>query len=47
LSLGYLFWALEKHKIEKIIIFCNTIAAKGAAKLGFLPGTREEKLLDS
>lgn len=47
LSLGYLFWALEKHKIEKIIIFCNTVAAKGAAKLGFLPGTREEKLLDS
>lgn len=47
LSMGYLFWALEKHKIDKIIIFCNTIAAKGAAKLGFYPGSREEKLLDS
>ena len=47
LSLGYLFWLLEKRKIEKIIIFCNTVAAKGAARLGFLPGTREEKLLDS
>ena len=47
LSMGYLFWALEKHKIDKIIIFCNTVAAKGAAKLGFYPGSREEKLLDS
>lgn len=47
LSLGCLFWMLEKHKIDKIIIFCNTVAARGAARLGFLPGTREEKLLDS
>lgn len=47
LSLGYLFSLLEKHKIEKIIVFCNTVAVKGAAKLGYLPGTREEKLLDS
>lgn len=47
LSLGFLFQQLEKHKIDKIIIFCNTIAVKGAARLGFLPGTREEKLLDS
>lgn len=47
LSLGCLFWLLERRKIEKIIIFCNTVAAKGAARLGFLPGTREEKLLDS
>jgi len=47
LSMGFLFWALEKHKIDKIIIFCNTVAVKGAAKLGYLPGSREEKLLDS
>ena len=47
LSLGCLFWLLERRKIDKIIIFCNTVAAKGAARLGFLPGTREEKLLDS
>ena len=26
---------------------CNTVAAKGAARLGFYPGTRDEKLLDS
>ena len=47
LSLGFLFSLLERHKIDKIIIFCNTVAVKGAAKLGYLPGTREEKLLDS
>ena len=47
LSLGFLFQQLERHKIEKIIIFCNTIAVRGAARLGFYPGSREEKLLDS
>lgn len=34
LALGYLFNQLEKGRIDKIIIFCNTVAAKGAAKLG-------------
>lgn len=47
LSLAYLYSELDKGNIEKIIIFCNTVAAKGAAKLGFYPGTRTEKLLDS
>ncbi len=47
LSLGYLFKLLEKHNIDKIIIFCNTIAAKHAARLGFYPGSKDEKLLDS
>ena len=47
LSVGYLFYLLEKGKIDKIIIFCNTIATKNSARLGFYPGTRDEKLLDS
>lgn len=47
LALGYLFEALEKNKISKIIIFCNTIATAGSAKLGYYPGSREDKLLDS
>ena len=47
LSLGFLFHKLEKNKIDKIIVFCNTVATKGSAKLGFLPGSRDEKLLDS
>ena len=47
LALAYLFNQLEKHKIDKIIVFCNTIAVKGAARLGFYPGDKNEKLLDS
>ena len=47
LSFGYLFYLLEKHEIEKIIIFCNTVATSGSAKLGYYPGSRDEKLLDS
>lgn len=47
LATGYLFSLLERGKIDKIIIFCNTIATKNAAKLGFYPGSKDEKLLDS
>ena len=47
LSLGYLMHLLENHKIDKIIVFCNTVATKDSAKLGYYPGSRDEKLLDS
>lgn len=47
IAMSYLFFLLEKHKIDKIIIFCNTVATKNSARLGFYPGTRDEKLLDS
>jgi predicted ribonuclease YlaK len=47
LGLSYLFSQLEKGKIDSIVIFCNTVAVRGAAKLGFYPGSRDEKLLDS
>lgn len=47
LCMSYLFSLLEHCKIDKIVIFCNTVATKDSAKLGFYPGTREEKLLDS
>lgn len=47
LSLAYLLHKLERNQIDKIIIFCNTVAAKNSAKLGYYPGTRDEKLLDS
>lgn len=46
-SLGYLMNEVEKNHLDKIIIFCNTVAAANSAKLGFYPGTRLEKLLDS
>ena len=47
LAIGYMMWLLEKHKIDRIIIFCNTIATANSAKLGYYPGTKDEKLLDS
>lgn len=47
LCMSYLFSLLEKGKIDKVIIFCNTVAVKNAAKLGFYPGDKNEKLLDS
>ena len=47
LALGYLIWLLEKRKIEKIVVFCNTVATVNSAKLGYYPGTKDEKLLDS
>ncbi len=47
LAIGYLFSLLEKEKIDKIVIFCNTVATAGSAKLGYYPGSRTEKLLDA
>ena len=46
-SLAYLFSRLENGKIDRIVIFCNPVAAKNAAKLGYYPGTTTEKLLSS
>lgn len=47
LAFGVMFSLLEQGKISKIIVFCNTVATKGSAKLGYYPGDRTEKLLDS
>lgn len=47
LSLAYLFSLLEKSKIDRIVVFCNPVVAKNAAKLGYYPGTMVEKLLSS
>lgn len=47
LGLGFLFDRLENGFIDKIVIFCNTVATAGSAKLGYYPGSRTEKLLDS
>lgn len=46
-ALGYLFSLLEKHKIDKIILFTNTQPTINTARLGFYPGTRDEKMLES
>lgn len=47
LALGYLFSLLENHKIQKIVVFCNTPKTANSVGLGFYPGSRNEKLLDS
>ena len=36
LALGYLFSKLEKGQINKIVIFCNTVATRNSAKLGLI-----------
>ncbi len=46
LAWGYMMQALERQIIDKIIIVCNPIATRGAAKLGFYPGDKNTKLLD-
>ena len=47
LGLTYLFSLLEKQEIDKIYILCNPVATKDAARLGFYPGEKDIKLLDS
>lgn len=47
ISLGYLMSRLESGDLDKVIVFCNTVATANSAKLGYLPGTKDEKLLDS
>ena len=47
LSMAFLLNQLQRNKIDKIIVFCNTVATKNSAKLGYYPGTKDEKLLDS
>lgn len=47
LAMAYLLHKLDRGELDKIIVFCNTVATKNSAKLGFYPGTRDEKLLDS
>lgn len=47
ISLAFLMQQLEQGQIDKIIIFCNPVAVRDAARLGFYAGSKIEKLLDS
>ena len=47
MAMAYLLHKLDRGELDKIIVFCNTVATKNSAKLVFYPGTRDEKLLDS
>jgi predicted ribonuclease YlaK len=47
LAIGYLLDLLEKHKIDQIVVFANPVSVSDACRLGFYPGTKDDKLLDS
>lgn len=47
LAIGYLLDLLEKHKIDQIVVFANPVQVSDSAKLGWYPGTKDDKLLDS
>lgn len=47
LAFAYAFQELEKGNLGKIIVFTNPFVSQGAVKLGFLPGTKTEKLLET
>lgn len=38
LSLGFLLQQLDRNVIDKIIIFCNTVATRDSARLGLIQG---------
>jgi PhoH-like ATPase len=47
IAINYAWNQIEKGKFDKIVIFSNPVNARGSTKLGFYPGTRQEKLLNS
>lgn len=47
IGLAYGFQELLKGRVSKIIIFTNPYIARSAVKLGFLPGDKIEKLLET
>lgn len=47
LAISYAMSMIEKGKLDKIIVFTNPVATKSSAKLGYYPGSKDEKLLDS
>ena len=47
IALAYAFQEYEKGHISKIVVFTNPLIATGAVKLGFLPGTKTDKLLET
>lgn len=47
LSLSYAISMIEKGIYDKLIIFANPTPARNSSKLGFYPGTRLEKILET
>lgn len=47
ITLNYAIQQIERGKYSKLICFVNPVASRNSAKLGYYPGTRDEKILDS
>lgn len=47
ISLTYAFSMIDKGKYDRLLVFCNPINSRHSAKIGFRPGTKDEKLLSS
>ena len=47
ISLAYAFSMIEKGKYDKLVVFSNPVSSRNSARLGYYPGTRNEKILDS
>lgn len=47
LAFAYAFQELEKARVDRIVVFTNPFVARSAVKLGFLPGDKIDKLLDT
>jgi predicted ribonuclease YlaK len=47
LALSYAMAQIEKGKYDKLIVVTNPVSTRDSAKLGYYPGSKNEKLLDS
>lgn len=47
ISLASAFYLIDSGKYDKLVVFANGTEARGAAKIGFLPGTADQKVLGS
>lgn len=47
IALNFAMQQIERGKFDKLICFVNPVAARNSAKLGYYPGSRTDKLMDS
>ncbi|WP_044640842.1 PhoH family protein [Risungbinella massiliensis] len=47
IALNYAMKEIEKGRYDRLICFVNPMASRNSAKLGYYPGTRDEKIMDS
>lgn len=45
-SLAYCMYAIEKGLYDRLIIFSNPVKTKDSEDIGFLPGTKDDKMLE-